>query len=69
MCDSPVELAIAGVSVMVTYSDINNQNVLCSNCTAILEEVKKQLRRSSIAVVVRSSEGLITMGDPSKLKS
>jgi hypothetical protein len=66
LCESPIERADdTGLGVFVACSDSENHHMLCSMCTGVVQEAKKQLKKMGKVLVFQTVEGVVAVADPS----
>ena len=71
LCGSPIERANdddVGLGVFVVCSNSEVHNILCSMCTSVVQEVKKQLGKARKVLVVQTVEGVVAVADPSSYR-
>lgn len=70
LCDSPVEYSAVGVSVIINCQaqGPEDSEIVCSNCTNVLQEVTKRIRRSGVVLVRKLPDGILKIEEQTKYK-
>jgi hypothetical protein len=69
LCESPIEKADnSELGVFVACCESDEHHILCSMCTNVVQEAKKQLRHAGKVLVVKTIEGVVAVADPASYR-